>query len=293
VNTAILFRGEQPVQAIPLRPIPTRSPEALGVCASHCLHLEVKTWPKPGLVSHVDNGSHADMDAAMLYRSAVVLQPYFITLARAGADGAGMDRLRAIGINAEIAMLAATEGVNAHRGAIFGLGLLCAAAGARSGGLSADGETLGAIAARRWGRAIAEGPVTLHSHGTKAARIYGATGARGEAIAGFPSVYGFGAPALEDGLRLGRGDFEAARVQALFALISGVADTNILHRGGAEGLAFAQRRAKSFLLRGGVGTGDWRENAASIHAEFVARRISPGGSADMLAMSLFVQSIEM
>ncbi|MEJ0092384.1 MAG: triphosphoribosyl-dephospho-CoA synthase MdcB [Methylocella sp.] len=265
----------------------------MGALASQSLHLEVETWPKPGLVSHVDNGSHDDMDAAMLHRSADVLLPYFTALAQAGAEGEGMDRLRAIGVEAEVAMLAATGGVNTHRGAIFGLGLLCAAAGAISVGRSEGGETLGAIVSRRWSRAIAKGPASPHSHGAEAARRFGATGARGEAIAGFPGIYKLGAPALERGFQLGSGDPEAARVHALFALIAGIADTNILHRGGAEGLAFAQRRAKNFLLRGGVGAAGWREEAARIHREFVQRRLSPGGAADMLAMSLFVQGLDM
>src|SRR5262249_58196308 len=86
-------------------------------------------WPKPGLVSHVDSGSHTDMDAAMLQASAETLRPFFAELARAGQDGADMGRLRTIGLRAETAMLAVTGGVNTHRGAIFGLGLLCAAAG--------------------------------------------------------------------------------------------------------------------------------------------------------------------
>jgi triphosphoribosyl-dephospho-CoA synthase len=262
--------------------------EAIGALASSCLRREVETWPKPGLVSHVDNGSHADMDAAMLRRSARVLRPFFAALAAAGAEGASMGRLRAIGIAAEAEMLSATGGVNTHRGAVFGLGLLCAAAGLDD----PRGETLGAAVGRRFGRAIAAGPVPLRSHGARAGRLYGVGGARGEAMAGFPSVYNIGAPALAEGRRLAPDDPEAPRVQAIFALIAAVTDTNILHRGGVEGLAFAQQRAESFLQRGGVGAPDWRAAGARIHAEFVARRLSPGGSADLLAMSLFVHEVE-
>ncbi|MGA2636714.1 MAG: triphosphoribosyl-dephospho-CoA synthase MdcB [Methylocella sp.] len=271
--------------ALCFAPPPALSADAIGALASSCLRREVETWPKPGLVSHVDNGSHADMDAAMLRRSATVLRPFFAALAAAGAEGASMGRLRAIGIAAEAEMLSATGGVNTHRGAIFGLGLLCAAAGLEDPG----GETLGAAVGRRFGRVIAEGP---HSHGAKAGRLYGARGARGEAMAGFPSVYDIGAPALAEGRRLAPDDPEAPRVQAIFALIAAVTDTNILHRGGAEGLAFAQQRAESFLRRGGVGAPDWRTVGVRIHAEFVARRLSPGGSADLLAMSLFVHEFE-
>ncbi|MGO9430677.1 triphosphoribosyl-dephospho-CoA synthase MdcB [Rhodoblastus sp.] len=263
------------------------APESIGALAMSCLCLEVETWPKPGLVSHIDNGSHHDMNAAMLYRSASALEPFFTALAAAGTAGAGMDRLRAIGVAAEAAMLEATGGVNSHRGAIFGLGLLCAAAGARD----RDGEGLGETIQRRYGLAIVKGPIPLHSHGSRALQVYGATGARGEAAAGFPSVYDIGAPALAEGFRLAPNDPEAARVQAIFALIEGVLDTNLLHRGGAAGLAFARRRAREFLDGGGVAAAGWRAEAARIHAEFVSRRLSPGGSADLLSMSLFVHAI--
>ncbi|ACK52094.1 triphosphoribosyl-dephospho-CoA synthase MdcB [Methylocella silvestris BL2] len=284
MSEALAVRTDAAELAPPLHPNP--SPRELGALAVSCLQLEVETYPKPGLVSHIDNGSHGDMDAALLHRSARALEPFFVSLAEAGAAGAGMDRLRAIGVAAEAVMLKATSGVNTHRGAIFGLGLLCAAAGA------AREESLGLTVRRRYGRAIAEGPVPLRSHGAEARRNFGASGARGEAAAGFPTVYQTGAPALIDGLKRSGGDFEAARVQAIFALIARVTDTNLLHRGAAAGLVFAQSEARGFLQSGGVGAADWRDEAARIHAAFVARRLSPGGSADLLAFSLFVHALE-
>ncbi|MFD1283242.1 triphosphoribosyl-dephospho-CoA synthase, partial [Methylobacterium goesingense] len=124
------------------RPVPavlpeTRTPardarpaERIARLATRCLQRELATYPKPGLVSHVDSGSHADMDASTFRASAAALAPFFADLAAAGAAGAGMAHLRRIGLAAESAMRAATGGVNTHRGAIFGLGLLSAAAGA-------------------------------------------------------------------------------------------------------------------------------------------------------------------
>jgi triphosphoribosyl-dephospho-CoA synthase len=249
--------------------------------AVECLELELRTYPKPGLVSPVDSGSHADMDIDTFRCSARAIRPYFETLAEAGARGCGMGRLRVIGLEAEAAMLAATGGVNTHRGAIFGLGLLCAAAALCDGG-----ESLGMIVARRWGRDILEGPALLRSHGEMARRRYAAGGARCEAARGFPSVYGIGLPAL----RSAEGD--AARVQACFALIAAVEDTNLLHRGGSDGLRFAQRAAQAFLDDGGVDRRDWHARAVAVHHAFVAEGLSPGGSADLLAMSLFVQAWE-
>ena len=275
--------------ALPSLGTPRPCPFEIGDHAADCLQLEVATYPKPGLVSHVDNGSHRDMDVALLLRSAETLAPYFGDLAAAGAAGAGMDRLRAIGIEAERAMLAATRGVNTHRGAIFGLGLLCAAAGFRQA--YRIPLPLGTIITERWGEAILAGPVPLRSHGAEAARRHGVGGARLEAAQGLPSVYSIALPALRAG-RASAGDEEAARVHACMALIASVADTNLLHRGGAAGLAFARSEAQGFMAAGGVGRPGWRERAAAIHAAFVARDLSPGGCADLLAMALFVDREE-
>jgi triphosphoribosyl-dephospho-CoA synthase len=253
---------------------------------------ELAAWPKPGLVSHVDSGSHTDMDAAMMQRSAEALRPFFAELAMAGRDGADMAHLRTIGLRAEVGMLAATGGVNTHRGAIFGLGLLCAAAGAVAEISAVAPSRLGQVVVQRWAVDIQRGPIPLFSHGAAALRRYGAGGARAEAAGGFRSVYEVGWPALRQGRSLQPDDPAAPPVQACFALIAAVHDTNLLHRGGADGMRFAGEAAASFLLEGGVGAPDWRACAAGVHAAFVARRLSPGGCADLLAMSLFVDGLE-
>ncbi|CAD6559070.1 2-(5''-triphosphoribosyl)-3'-dephosphocoenzyme-A synthase [Paraburkholderia hiiakae] len=269
---------------------------AIASYAEHCLRLELDTWPKPGLVSLLDNGSHDDMDASMFMRSAAAIRPYFAELARAGAAQASMSVLRRIGLRAERAMLAATGGVNTHRGAIFGLGLLCAAAGSRStDGSRADScaiPTLGELVSRNWSADILAGPRPTNSHGEIAGRRYGVGGARHEAASGFANVYRIGVPALREAEVLRPGDAMAARVHACFALITAVDDTNLLHRGGETGLAFAQRTASHFLASGGVGAPDWLERATSAHRAFVARRLSPGGAADLLAMSLFAAAFD-
>src|SRR6185437_10358641 len=264
--------------------------EYVGTLAAACLHLEVRTHPKPGMVSHLDCGSHTYMDAALLHRSANVLRPYFSELWAAGRAGAGMAHLRRVGMAAERAMLAATSQVNTHRGAIFGLGLLAAAAGFRAS--FRRKAPLGRILARLWGRGILSGPVALHSHGTRAMLQYGVGGARHEAAAGFPSLYRIAIPALLEGQSLSPYDPESARIHACMALIASVSDTNLLHRGGREGLQFARRAASRFLAAGGVGHPGWRAEAQRMHLEFVERRLSPGGCADLLAMALFVRSIE-
>jgi triphosphoribosyl-dephospho-CoA synthase len=266
--------------------------ERVAAWAERSLILEIETWPKPGLVSHVDAGSHADMDADTFRRSAAALRPHFAALVDAGMHNASMTTLRKIGLRAERAMLSATGGVNTHRGAIFGIGLLCAAAGLREAGLVDAREELGAVVMRRWGREILGGPRLPDSHGEMAGARYGAGGARQEAAQGFPSVYQVGLPALHDAQCLAPGQHEAARVQACFSLIAAVEDTNLLHRGGAEGLRFAQQAAQAFIDKGGVGDPAWTRRAERIHRAFVQRRLSPGGAADLLAMSVFAMELE-
>ncbi|CAA2106724.1 2-(5''-triphosphoribosyl)-3'-dephosphocoenzyme-A synthase [Methylobacterium bullatum] len=258
--------------------------------AAESLRRELETYPKPGLVSHVDSGSHADMDAGTFRRSAEALEPFFGALAQAGADGAAMPLLRRIGLDAEAAMRAATGGVNTHRGAIFGLGLLTAAAGALPYPPSAG--ALGQCVKTRYGHAILAGPVLLHAPGAAARRRYGIGGAPAEAAAGFSTLYRVGLHALRRARGLRPGDEEAARVETCFALIAHLEDTNLLHRGGEAGYAFARATATAFLAEGGIARDDWRARAAAIHRAFVARNLSPGGSADLLAMTLFVDGLE-
>ena len=284
------LRGAEPFA--PRRARTASDVSAIGDLAADCLVMELETWPKPGLVSHVDNGSHDDMDAGTFRRSAAAIKPYLQSLADAGARGCGMGQLRIIGLEAERAMFEATAGVNTHRGAIFGLGLLCAAAGAKAGGLVDPASPLGDGVARLWGAGIIDGPLLLHSHGNAARRRFRAGGARFEAANGFPCVYRIGLPALRRAMSAAPEDREAARVEACFALIASVEDTNLLHRGGLDGLRFAHRAARQFIDAGGVRAAGWRAHARSIHDSFIARRLSPGGSADLLAMSLFVDAHE-
>ncbi|WP_430912462.1 triphosphoribosyl-dephospho-CoA synthase MdcB [Methylobacterium sp. sgz302541] len=271
----------------------THSADEIAGLAALALTLELETYPKPGLVSTVDSGSHADMDADSFRASTRALRPFFRALAEAGAAGARMGELRRIGLDAEAAMRAATGGVNTHRGAIFGLGLLVSAAGALvRDGLSPGPGSLGGLVRDRHARDILAGPVLLHAPGATARRRYGAGGAPAEAAAGFPTLYRIGLPALRRARLLRPDEPEAARVETCLALVAHLEDTNLLHRGGAEGLCFARNAAAVFLTEGGIARADWRARAERMHRDFVARRLSPGGAADLLAMTLFVDAVE-
>jgi triphosphoribosyl-dephospho-CoA synthase len=276
----------------PSRALPHAAHRTVGHAAVRALLRELAAYPKPGLVSFVDPGSHADMTARHFVRSAASLRPYFGAMAQAGAQGAGFDRLRRRGVEAEIAMLRATGGVNTHRGAIFALGLLAAAAGAAAVERAAgrDVPALGAIVRAAWGAQIEAHRRDPSSHGSAVTRGGGARGAQGEAAAGFPSVYRIALPAYRAGLRAGL-DENTASVQAFFALLARVEDTNLVYRGGLEGLRFAQASARRFLDAGGVFAAGAAQRAVAIHRALVARRLSPGGCADLLAACLFVAAV--
>ena len=274
---------------------PTRSPLAPRAIARHitlALWNELALYPKPGLVSLRDAGAHGDMDANTFVRSLFALRHQFTAIAAAGSCGAPFAELRDLGIRAEVAMLAATEGVNTHRGAIFALGLLgasAALAGARGDSLTDD--TLRSTLVIQWGAALRAFPPATASHGTRMAERYGASGARGEAIAGFPAVFDVALPALR-AARWGGCDVRRTRLAAFFALLQNVGDTNVLHRGGRAGLIYVRDSARAFDAAGGVDAPDALERAEAIHRNFIARGLSPGGCADLLAATLLVDALQ-
>ena len=160
--------------------------------AIRSLHAELTLYPKPGLVSPWDKGSHEDMDAALFMRSLFSLRHYFIRMARAGAESASFDLLRQHGLDAERRMLLATGGINTHRGAIFSLGMLCAAAGyCEHRRLPLTAASLRKVVMAQWGAALAQHAITStpHSNGRHVAMRYAVGGAREEAAAGFPSLF--------------------------------------------------------------------------------------------------------
>ena len=230
------------------------------------------------------------MDAGILRASATAIRPFFAELVVAGSRGAPMTDLRAIGLRAEAAMMAATSGVNAHRGAIFSLGLICAAAGALSD-RPRIAEAYALAVGRLWGPAIRNVPASAASHGGRAARRYGVGGAGAEAAAGFPTIRSAGLPALRSGRARAAQDPMAARVACFFALLAVVDDTNLLHRGGADGLGTARTAAADFMAAGGIAAVDWQARALDVHRAFVAARLSPGGCADLLAATLLLDAL--
>ena len=258
-----------------------------------CLHTELRLYPKPGLVSLVDSGSHEDMTAAHFVRSLFALRHYFIAICQAGIDDAPFTALKRLGIEAEARMMKATGGVNTHRGAIFSLGMLCAAAGrARGQCIAPTPAGLRAILLIRWGEELAAHtrPADSASHGVRAAILYAASGAREEGALGLPSVFEIGLPGLQRTLGAGRSMYHA-RIDALFALMAHISDTNVFHRGGAEGAHLVRQHAQRFAAMGGTAHPEWQAWADDCHRLFVARKLSPGGAADLLAATCLVHAI--
>ncbi len=269
----------------------TTRARAIERAALAALRDELATEPKPGLVSRSGPGAHRDMDARSFDASLRALRGVFADAAEAGAAGAPFEALRGLGLDAEARMLRATGGVNTHRGAIFALGLLSAAAGRLAAeGRSPAGDALGRAVREGYGDAVLRLAPAPGSHGEAARRAHGVPGAREEAARGFPHLFEVGLPALLASLRRGATPNDA-RVQCLLALVARLPDTNILHRGGAAGLRLARRAAAGFLLAGGVHRRGWRAHARELDRALVARNLSPGGSADLLAATLFVHRL--
>lgn len=273
-----------------------RSDEVRMFCAEiarlavRSLYAEVTLYPKPGLVSLVDNGSHDDMTATTFMRSLFALRHYFVRITKAGSENAPFPILKRLGMEAEQRMMAATGGVNTHRGVIFCLGLLCAAVGrCHAERIALSPPAIRTMLLTRWGGALAEHTQvsTSGSHGLQVAARYAASGAREEAALGLPSVFEVALPMLEQTLIAGR-SWRRARVDALFALMGHISDTNVYHRGGEIGAEIVRQHARDFLRQGGTAHPDWEARAKECHSIFVGRKLSPGGAADLLAAACFV-----
>jgi triphosphoribosyl-dephospho-CoA synthase len=268
------------------------APQAIGRAATLALHDELALSPKPGLVTLADSGSHDDMDAHTFMRSLFALRGYFVRIAGLGAAGAPFEQLERCGIEAEARMLAATGGINTHRGAIFTLGLVCASAGAVSrSGRSPTPSLLRLTMLEQWGGALAARAGRASTlPGGIAARRYGLRSASAEAALGFPVLFETALPAMQ--VRAARGlARQQVLLDTLFHVIAVMDDSNLAHRGGLEGLRHAQNAAREFLRAGGAARPDGIAAAVGIGRDFVGRRLSPGGAADTLAAACLIQRI--
>ena len=272
--------------------------QSIAALATQSLIDEVNTTPKPGLVDRANNGSHSDMDLALFEKSAAALTPYWRECFRIGVDTADHSpqetffRLRREGLAAEAIMLAATDGVNTHKGAIFLMGILCGAAGRLWDAAlpCRDPDTLCRECSRMTAAPLQEelGQIAAQNHAdTAGAHLYllhGLRGARGEAMDGLPGIRETALPALKQALSQGHSAQHSAAI-SLLHLISRGTDTNMVKRGGPDGAAWGALAAKKLLETDAFPS---NEQIAALDLAFIQRNLSPGGCADLLAATLFL-----
>ena len=257
--------------------------------AVSALLAEVWTTPKPGLVDRNNNGAHTDMDLTMFERSALALETSFLQCAEAG-ECLKHDlpilaaKLRTIGLQAESRMYEATGGVNTHKGAIFSMGILCAAAAMGFESLCELQEHCRQLAA-----ALLETDTASGTQGLAARETAGTGGIRAEAGSGFDTAFSIGLPALEEALAVGCRENHAC-IYALLRIIASTEDSNLVHRGGACGMDFAQKEAVRLTEHGPAALD--LEEVLTLDGEFIKRNLSPGGSADLLAFSIMLYRLK-
>lgn len=268
--------------------------EYIAVQAWLALQQEVTTTPKPGLVDRNNSGAHKDMDLRHFFVSANALRPYFADCAREGflsrdeAPAETFRRIRPLGVAAEKTMLEATGGVNTHKGAIFSLGLLCAAVGRVEVSRLTPGDLCTECAAMTKGLVEADlSGITEDLAVTPGQQLYvryGITGIRGQAESGFPAVRDVGLPMLRRGLKQGL-SLNDAGCATLLHLLCTAEDTNLIKRGGRETASEIQQAIGDLLETEPYPAPD---RIAALDREFIEKSLSPGGSADLLALTYFL-----
>lgn len=260
--------------------------------AQKAIMYEALLSPKPGLVDRIDSGSHTDMDIFTFVDSSLVLGGYFYKCARVGYENKIdqiMDIIRPLGIVAEADMYQETSGVNVHKGVIFLYGILCAASGylkSKQIPLTYDG-LLGS------GKQIAgnilddfKDKEMAKTYGQDQYSKYGLRGIRGEVYDGFPSVkkaYTY----FEKNIK-STNDLLESMGNTLVYLMTFVYDTNIIARGGMEGLEFMRHLSQDILNSGAYSTEDGLEKLTQANEKFIQKNISPGGCADLCSLVVFI-----
>ena len=273
--------------------------QKVGQYLTQAILLEVSTHPKPGLVTRLSNGAHKDMSIFTFMMSSAVLSKAFNDLQDIGQAHRGtlvelFCKLRSYGVGAEAELLRVTKGVNTQRGILFAGGIVSAVSGyAMNMGLSRDAllPLIKEMAAGLVARDLKNLDHAAMTAGEKLYYKYGITGIRGEVENGFPSVVNYGLPALEDAFDKGA-TINDALVHALISLMTVVEDSNVIWRTDYDTLLEVQRIAKNILSLGSVFTEKGRMAIAETERYFLQRRISPGGSADLLSVTITLYLLE-
>ena len=269
------------IQMVP----PTTIPYIIGHLASMALQAELDTTPKPGLVDRNDNGAHRDMDYALMHRSIQALHPYFVRLAQIGFDNPQPrhDEIQQVGIEAEQAMFNATGGVNTHKGALFSIGLAAVALGGMACSNNAQLHSLSNSIASL----ASLFPDTSGTHGSKAKANNKLKGALDNAREGYTQLFKAWLPFYLD--RLAEGDRYALH-KTLLRIMCDLDDTNIVYRTSMETMQEVQAEARR-MLEHIPETTHFEAALQAMNTDYIRRNISPGGSADMLSLVVFLSNV--
>jgi len=262
--------------------------EALATKAVLSLQDEALLTPKPGLVDASGAGSHQDMTIELMLKSANALKPAFQEIAhvsyRHQINQALREQIASIGRSGEQMMLSATHGVNTHKGAIWALGLLVSARAAAPE--EYDPIKIMRIAGKLASYEDRYAP-NQHSNGQAVKQKYKIIGAAEEAKLGFPHIREASLPTLLKARACGKTE-EEARIEALLSLIATVDDTCVLHRGNGSDLKYIKQLSAAILAADGFRTYTGRKLFDQLSEYCKVKRLSPGGSADLLAATIFL-----
>lgn len=292
---------------------PTTLPYIIAHLATQALQAELDTTPKPGLVDKDNNGAHRDMDYALMQRSIDTLHPYFLQLALLGCADAlpTHTSIRDIGIEAEKAMLSATNGVNTHKGALFSMGLAVVAAAHEERKIAANEEQI--LKERNGGEDVlvslqttikalaASFPDTNGTHGSKAKLLSKGTtaikGALDNAREGYEMLFAEWLPFYIE--RRKERDAHTLH-KTLLRIMCDLDDTNVIYRTDLATAEEVKQEARALLdsFSKAHTTEDKEKRIAAellalkdMDQRYTARNISPGGAADMLSLTVFVGSV--
>lgn len=286
--------------AIQLVP-PTTIPYIIGHLASMALQAELDTTPKPGLVDRNDNGAHCDMDHALMQRSIKALHPYFVRLAQLGFNDKQPchDEIVNIGIEAEREMFKATGGVNTHKGALFSIGLATVALAGEAFCRIKQAERCGTMAyndvnskqIQSLSNSIASlarlFPDTNGTHGSKAKANNILKGALDNAREGYTQLFKAWLPFYID--RIAEGDNYALH-KTLLRIMCDLDDTNIVYRTSMETMQEVKTEARQ-MLDASRNIVNFEAALQAMNTDYIHRNISPGGSADMLSLVVFLSCV--
>jgi triphosphoribosyl-dephospho-CoA synthase len=272
----------------------------IGRCALESMLYEVSATPKPGLVDRANQGAHLDMDFFSFMASSAALAPYFVQCALKGAEFSEgniqglLQILRPIGMEAEKAMFRATGGINTHKGLVFSLGIVSAAAAycwKEKAPSKLNVEDICEKVSRMTRGLCSQELIFLEkteglTYGERIYKKYGSKGIRGEVEAGFPTVRTVSLPEFEKLYSSKNHHINDILVQTLLHLLAVNEDTNVLARQDKETLDYVKNYAYKVLDIGGIFTDMGRAMVYEMDMEFIRKNISPGGSADLLAVTM-------